>query len=86
MSKITYGVIGDDGRVSWITQRVRAWSGVIGAISTTAYVCELELRSELISSDGGLLVVCELDGTLGLSNLTSAALRDPRRSTTMWQN
>ena len=39
----------------------------------------LELRGTQISSDGGLLVMRELDDALGLSDLAAAALRDPRR-------
>ena len=38
----------------------------------------LEFRGAQISSDGGLLVMRELDQTLGLSDLSSAALRDNR--------
>ena len=38
----------------------------------------LEFRGAQISSDGGLLVMRELDHTLGLSDLSSAALRDNR--------
>ena len=40
----------------------------------------LEFRGAQISSDGGLLVMRELDDVLGLSNLASEALRDSRRS------
>jgi hypothetical protein len=36
----------------------------------------LEFRGAQISSDGGLLVMRELDDVLGLSNLASEALRD----------
>ena len=39
----------------------------------------LEFRGAQISSDGGLLVMRELDDALGLSDLASAALRDTRR-------
>jgi hypothetical protein len=39
----------------------------------------LQFRSAQISSDGGLLVMRELDDALGLSDLASAALRDTRR-------
>lgn len=39
----------------------------------------LEFRGTKLSPDGGLLVMRELDGTLGLSGLASAALRDTRR-------
>lgn len=38
----------------------------------------LEFRGAQLSSDGGLLVMRELDGALGLSGLASAALRDSR--------
>ena len=38
----------------------------------------LEFRGAQLSSDGGLLVMRELDDALGLSNLASAALRDSR--------
>jgi hypothetical protein len=39
----------------------------------------LEFHGTQISSDGGLLVLRELDDALGLSDLASAALRDTRR-------
>lgn len=39
----------------------------------------LEFRGTQLSSDGGLLVMRELDDALGLSDLASAALRDSRR-------
>src|SRR3546814_2080418 len=39
---------------------------------------DLEFRGAQISSDGGLLVMRELDDVLGLSNLASEALRDSR--------
>jgi hypothetical protein len=39
----------------------------------------LEFRGAQISSDGGLLVMRELDKALGLSGLASAALRGTRR-------
>ncbi len=39
----------------------------------------LEFRGTQLSSDGGLLVMRELDDALGLSDLTSAALCDNRR-------
>ena len=39
----------------------------------------LQFRGAQISSDGGLLVMRELDDALGLSDLASAALRDTRR-------
>ena len=38
----------------------------------------LEFRGTQLSSDGGLLVMRELDDALGLSDLASAALRDNR--------
>ena len=38
----------------------------------------LEFRGTQLSSDGGLLVMRELDDALGLSDLASAALRDTR--------
>jgi hypothetical protein len=41
----------------------------------------LEFRGAQISSDGGLLVMRELDDALGLSDLTSASLRDNRIGT-----
>jgi len=36
----------------------------------------LEIRGTQISSDGGLLVMRELDDALGLSDLAATALRD----------
>jgi hypothetical protein len=42
----------------------------------------LEFRGAQISSDGGLLVMRELDDVLGLSNLASEALRDSRTGRT----
>ena len=39
----------------------------------------LEFRGMQLSSDGGLLVVRELDDALGLSDLAATALRDTRR-------
>ena len=38
----------------------------------------LDFRATQLSSDGGLLVMRELDDALGLSDLASAALRDNR--------
>ena len=40
---------------------------------------QLEFRGSQISSDGGLLVMRELDDALGLSGLASVAQRDTRR-------
>jgi hypothetical protein len=40
---------------------------------------QLEFRGTQLSLDGGLLVMRELDGALGLSDLASAALCDNRR-------
>jgi hypothetical protein len=39
----------------------------------------LEFRDAQLSSDGGLLVMRELDGALGLSDLALGVLRDSRR-------
>lgn len=39
----------------------------------------LEFKGTKLSSDGGLLVMRELDDTLGLSDLASGALNDSRR-------
>ena len=39
----------------------------------------LEFRGTQLSSDGGLLVMRELDDALGLSELATTALRDTRR-------
>ncbi len=39
----------------------------------------LEFRGTQLSSDGGLLVMREMDDALGLSDLASAALCDNRR-------
>ena len=39
----------------------------------------LEFRGTQLSSDGGLLVMRELDDVLGLSDLASGALNDTRR-------
>ena len=39
----------------------------------------LEFRGTQLSSDGGLLVMRELDDALGLSDLASGALNDNRR-------
>lgn len=39
----------------------------------------VEFRGAQLSSDGGLLVLCEMDDALGLSDLASAALCDTRR-------
>ncbi len=39
----------------------------------------LEFRGTQLSSDGGLLVMRELDDALGLSDLASDVLRDSRR-------
>ena len=39
----------------------------------------LEFRGTQLSSDGGLLVMRELDEVLGLSDLAATALRDTRR-------
>jgi len=39
----------------------------------------LEFRGTQLSSDGGLLVIRELDDALGLSDLASGALADSRR-------
>lgn len=40
---------------------------------------QLEFRGTQLSSDGGLLVMRELDDALGLSDLASDVLRDSRR-------
>jgi hypothetical protein len=42
------------------------------------HVC-VEFRGGQLSSDGGLLVMRELDDALGLSDLAAKALRDTRR-------
>ncbi len=39
----------------------------------------LEFRGAQLSSDGGLLVMREMDDALGLSDLAAAALRETRR-------
>jgi len=39
----------------------------------------LEFRGTQLSSDGGLLVMREMDDALGLSDLAATALRDTRR-------
>jgi len=39
----------------------------------------MEFRGAQLSSDGGLLVMRELEDALGLSDLAAAALRDTRR-------
>ncbi len=39
----------------------------------------LEFRCAQLSSDGGLLVMRELDDALGLSDLAATAMRDTRR-------
>jgi hypothetical protein len=39
----------------------------------------VEFRGAQLSSDGGLLVMRELDDALGLSDLAAKALRDTRR-------
>jgi hypothetical protein len=39
----------------------------------------LEFRGAQLSSDGGLLVMRELDDALGLSDLAAKSLRDTRR-------
>jgi hypothetical protein len=39
----------------------------------------LEFRGTQLSSDGGLLIIREMDDALGLSDLAAAALRDTRR-------
>lgn len=39
----------------------------------------LEFRGAQLSSDGGLLVMREMDDALGLSDLAATALRDTRR-------
>jgi len=57
----------------------------MGASSQRADRVELDQRVRLefqgaqISSDGGLLVMRELDDALGLSDLAAIALRDTRR-------
>ena len=38
----------------------------------------LEFRGTQLSSDGGLLIIREMDDALGLSDLAAAALRDTR--------
>ena len=49
------------------------------------YRVRLELRGTQISSDGGLLVIRELDDAPGLSGLASVALRNSRRGKTTKQ-
>ena len=49
---------------------------MIGWISIVA--CGLEFRGAQLGSDGGMLVMRELDDVLGLSDLASGALNDNR--------
>src|SRR3546814_10600094 len=44
MSHINHGVDGCEGRVSWITWRVRVWRGEIGLISTAVCVWSAVVR------------------------------------------
>src|SRR3546814_1918157 len=44
ISHINHGVDGCEGRVSWITWRVRAWRGEIGLISTAVCVWSSVVR------------------------------------------
>jgi hypothetical protein len=62
----------------FMDQPVGAGSQRADRVDFDAHV-RLEFRGAQISSDGGLLVMRELDDTLGLYDLASAALRDTRR-------
>src|SRR3546814_5188838 len=51
ISHINHGVDGCEGRVSWITWRVRAWRGEIGLISTAVCVWSSVVRRSVRSEE-----------------------------------
>ena len=63
-----------EGRVSWLTHRVQ----VLGTNLRLDFDCRVRLmfQGSQLSSDGGLLIVRELDNALGLSDLVRTALSD----------